>query len=389
MPSCRSRLVTLHGARRHRQDPRRPGSRAPVRRRAAGRGLVRRPVGAVGAAAARDRHRQRREPAARRHGEGRERRAAARTRATRHAAGARQLRAPDARGRPARAGDAGRRPESARAGDVAGTAAHPRRARVRPRAAGRSRRPASPSTSRRATARCGCSNTRARSVDRRFALSAANLPVAVDLVPPPRRQSAGDRDGGGARCRCSACETLASRLEERLLLLRSAARSALSRHQTLRATLEWSHALLDPREQAVLRRLAVFVGSFRVDTAQRAIADAEMDEWAVLDALSALVDKSLVQTERLEPPRYRLLETMRLFCAEQLVRCGDGALAEQRHGACRWPSSPRRSSATSGRCPMRPGWPATRAEYDDLQIAFDRALRPPRRRRRRRHRASR
>jgi predicted ATPase/DNA-binding winged helix-turn-helix (wHTH) protein len=213
---------------------------------------------------------------------------------------------------------------------------------------------------------------RARSLDRRFALSATNLPVAIELV---RRLDGNPLaiEMAAARVPLLGLETLASRLGERLLLLRNAARSALSRHQTLRATLEWSHALLDPREQAVLRRLSVFAGSFRVDTAQRAIAGVEMDEWAVLDALSALVDKSLVQTERLDPPRYRLLETMRLFCAEQLQRCGDAALAEQRHGA---------ALAELAEAVERDFWEMSdaawlaryAAEYDDLQVAFDRAL---------------
>jgi len=216
---------------------------------------------------------------------------------------------------------------------------------------------------------------RARSVDRRFTLSASNLPVATDLV---RRLDGNPLaiEMAAARIPLLGLETLASRLEERLLLLRNAARSALSRHQTLRATLEWSHALLDSREQTVLRRLSVFAGSFRVDTAQHAIADADMDEWAVLDALSALVDKSLVQTERLEPPRYRLLETMRLFCAEQLARCGDGELAEQRHGV---------AMAELAEAVERDFWEMSdaawlaryAAEYDDLQIAFDRALARP------------
>ena len=213
---------------------------------------------------------------------------------------------------------------------------------------------------------------RARSVDRRFSLSAANLPVAIDLV---RRLDGNPLaiEMASARIPLLGLETLASRLGERLLMLRSATRSALSRHQTLRATLEWSHGLLDAREQVVLRRLSTFVGSFRVDTAQRAIAGDDMDEWVVLDALSTLVDKSLVQTERLEPPRYRLLETMRLFCAEQLERCGDGALAGQRHGV---------AMAELAESVERDFWEMSdaawlsryAAEYDDLQAAFDRAF---------------
>ena len=136
---------------------------------------------------------------------------------------------------------------------------------------------------------------RARSIDRRFALTPANVGVASELV---RRLDGNPLaiEMAAARIPLLGLETLASRLGERLVLLRNAARSALSRHQTLRATLEWSHALLDGREQMVLRRLSVFVASFRIDSAQRAVAVDGLDEWAVLDTLAGLVDKSLVQT---------------------------------------------------------------------------------------------
>ena len=89
-------------------------------------------------------------------------------------------------------------------------------------------------------------------------------------------------------------------------LLTGGARTALPRHQTLRAALEWSHGLLSVDEQVVLRRLSVFVGGFTLELAQQVACGEQLDEWAVLDALGGLVDKSLVVvTTTGEPPRYR------------------------------------------------------------------------------------
>lgn len=213
---------------------------------------------------------------------------------------------------------------------------------------------------------------RVHSADRRFALTPGNFEIAIDLV---QRLDGNPLaiEMAAARVPFLGLRTLATRLGERLQLLRSSNRAVVARHQTLRATLDWSHSLLEPREQRVLRRLSMFVGSFRVDIAQRALVDADMDEWFVLDAVSNLVDKSLVQTELLEPPRYRLLETMRVFCAEQLERCGDAAVAEQRHGDAIaglaheaeesfWEMSDASWLASYG------------GDYDDLRAAFDRAV---------------
>ena len=82
--------------------------------------------------------------------------------------------------------------------------------------------------------------------------------------------------------------------------------------ETLRAALEWSHTLLSGAEKAVFRRLGVFAGGFTMELAQAVVGDAQLDEWAVLEHLSALVDKSLVIAETaLGSTRYRLLETVR------------------------------------------------------------------------------
>jgi predicted ATPase len=96
--------------------------------------------------------------------------------------------------------------------------------------------------------------------------------------------------------------------------LAAGSRVVLRRHQTLRATLEWSHGLLTPDQSTVIRRLGVFAGSFTLEAAQHVASDDRIDGWAVLEHLGTLVDKSLVLAEGDPLPRYRLLETTRV-CA--------------------------------------------------------------------------
>lgn len=128
---------------------------------------------------------------------------------------------------------------------------------------------------------------------------------------------------------------LAAGLGERLRLLTVGSRGAPQRQQTLRAALAWSHALLAPAEQVVFRRLGVFAGGFALEMAQAVVAEAggdgRLDAWAVVDALSALVDRSLVAADRSEPPRYRLLESARAFALEQLSEAGERTEIRRRH----------------------------------------------------------
>ena len=171
---------------------------------------------------------------------------------------------------------------------------------------------------------------RARAVDRLFALSESTIAGAIELC----RHLDGIAlaiEMAAVRLPLLGLEALQARLGERLKLLRGASRLMPARHQTLRATLDWSHSLLNSEEQAVLRRLSVFAGSFRLDMAQRVAATEDLDEWMVLDALTALIDKSLVQVERNEPPRYRLLETTRLYAAERLLEHAETEATLRRH----------------------------------------------------------
>ena len=135
------------------------------------------------------------------------------------------------------------------------------------------------------------------------------IPLAIELA--------------AARVPLLGVEGLRSRLGERFNVLTAGARAVLRRHQTLRATLEWSHGLLTAEEQRVFRRLGVFAGTFTLEAAQYVARDAQIDGWAALDHLGALVDKSLVLAEGDPVPRYRLLETTRAYALERLGEAGE------------------------------------------------------------------
>lgn len=168
---------------------------------------------------------------------------------------------------------------------------------------------------------------RTRAADPRFTLRQDNAAAAVDIC---RRL-----DGiplaielAAARVPLLGLAGVRDRLDEQLELLSGGLRTALPRHQTLRAALEWSYALLSVDERSVFDRLGVFAGSFSMQAAQQLAADAANDRWAVLEHLAALVDKSLVLVEMCEPPRYRLLQSSRALALEQLS--ANGRLDEMR-----------------------------------------------------------
>ncbi len=171
---------------------------------------------------------------------------------------------------------------------------------------------------------------RARAVDPRFALTAGNLPMVseicqrLDGIPLAIELAT-------ARLPLLGAEGLRARLNERFNLLTGGARVVLRRHQTLRATLEWSHALLTADEQTVFRRLGVFAGGFTLEAAQYVASDERIDPWTVLDYLGALVDKSLVLAEGDPIPRYRMLETARVYALERLAEASETPETLRRH----------------------------------------------------------
>ncbi len=144
------------------------------------------------------------------------------------------------------------------------------------------------------------------------------LPLAIELA--------------AARMRVLSVQQIAGRLDDRFHLLTSSLRTAPQRHRALEATFDWSHELLSAAERTVFRRLAVFVGGWRLEAAEAVCAGGDVRSEAVLDLLQALVDKSLVVVENREgQSRYRLLETIREYALQKLADAGEHAVVRDRH----------------------------------------------------------
>jgi non-specific serine/threonine protein kinase len=172
---------------------------------------------------------------------------------------------------------------------------------------------------------------RARAVESHFALTARNAPAVaqvccrLDGLPLALELAA-------ARVRALTVDQIVTRLDQRFRLLAGGSRSAVPRHQTLAATLDWSYDLLDEPERALLCRVAVFAGSFTLDAAEAVGAGEPIQANAVLDVLTSLVDKSLVVARAAgSEERYTLLETIRHFAEGRLVQSGEAAQVRDRH----------------------------------------------------------
>ncbi len=119
---------------------------------------------------------------------------------------------------------------------------------------------------------------------------------------------------------------IAARLDQRFRLLTGGSRNAMPRQQTLQATVDWSFGLLSAQERETLTRLSVFAGGFDLDAAEAVCPSADVDALDVLDLLALLVDKSLVVADHSpQMVRYRLLETIRQYSAQELLRASGDA----------------------------------------------------------------
>jgi predicted ATPase/DNA-binding winged helix-turn-helix (wHTH) protein len=157
------------------------------------------------------------------------------------------------------------------------------------------------------------------------AAAVAQLCIHLDGMPLALELAA-------ARARSLSIEEINRRLSDRFRLLTSGARGALPRQQTLRATLDWSHDLLGEDERVLLRRVAVFPGSFTADAAHAIAMDTQTDDLAVIDLLSQLVARSLLLADTSgDATRYRLLETMRAYAYEKLGEAGETDALTRRH----------------------------------------------------------
>jgi predicted ATPase len=167
---------------------------------------------------------------------------------------------------------------------------------------------------------------------------------------------------------------IVERLDDSLDLLSSGARTAMTRQQTLRATLAWSFELLDAGEQVLLRRLAVFAGSFGLDAAEDVCDKEPLERSEAVALLGRLVDKSLVHVEEGSGEhRYRLLETVRQYAAEQLEQGGEREEFECRHR--HWYVELAESDPTpAGDLPARDRLRRLDLERDNLRAALASAL---------------
>jgi len=137
-----------------------------------------------------------------------------------------------------------------------------------------------------------------------------------------------------ARTRMLSVEEISERLDDSFGLLASGGRTAMPRHRTLHATMDWSHDLLPDEEQVLFRRLSVFAGGFMLEAAEVVCADEDLGRDDVLELLSHLVDKSLVTAqERGGETRYRLLEMVRQYGREKLEGAEQEDEVGRRHAA--------------------------------------------------------
>jgi predicted ATPase/DNA-binding winged helix-turn-helix (wHTH) protein len=134
-----------------------------------------------------------------------------------------------------------------------------------------------------------------------------------------------------ARAAVLGVSEVASRLEDRFSLLTAGRRTALARHQTLRAALDWSYDLLTASEQRLLCHLSIFLAGFTLEAAAAVVRDTG-HETTVIGGIANLVGKSLLMLDAsASGGRWRLLETIRAYALEKLQESGEAASAQRRH----------------------------------------------------------
>jgi len=197
-------------------------------------------------------------------------------------------------------------------------------------------------------------------LDATTAPAVAEICVRLDGMPLALELAA-------ARTSALAPAQIASRLDDALRVLGRGSRTAVTRQQTLHATLAWSHDLLEQDERALFRRLAVFAGSMSLEAVEHVCGGDGLD---VVDLLSRLVDKSLVQADQADGTvRYRLLETIRQFADQRLRDAGERAARVRAHRdwylAVAAAHDPERAVGVVNDTPQ-----ALDAEHDNLRAAL-------------------
>lgn len=172
---------------------------------------------------------------------------------------------------------------------------------------------------------------RAHAVDQHFALTEDNVTIVAEIC---RRL-----DGiplaielAAARAKVLSLKTLVEKLDDRFRILTGGERTALPRHQTMRAAIEWSYDLLTPQERLLLARLGVFAGGATLDAAGAVCLGGVVDEINLFDLLASLTDKSLVVADTSgDTERFRLLESTAAYALEKLAAGRERERMARRH----------------------------------------------------------
>ncbi|RVX41734.1 non-specific serine/threonine protein kinase [Nonomuraea polychroma] len=189
------------------------------------------------------------------------------------------------------------------------------------------------------------------------------IPLAIELA--------------AARLASLSIEQVVSRLEDRLALLTGGNPAALPRQQTLRATIDWSHALCTPQERRLWARLSVFAGGFDLDAAESVCVDADLGGEEILDLVDGLVKQSIIMRVEVKGSvRYRMLETIRDYGRERLAEQGEMDRLSSRHRDYFLGLVERMNAGWSG-----PGQVAAlarlRTDHDNLRAALEWCMRDP------------
>ncbi|MBG0816457.1 AfsR/SARP family transcriptional regulator [Planomonospora sp. ID82291] len=185
------------------------------------------------------------------------------------------------------------------------------------------------------------------------------MPLAIELA--------------AVRLRTMSVDQLARRLDDRFRLLTGGSRTALSRHRTLRAVVDWSWDLLTEAERGVLRRLSVFSGGAGLEAAERVCGEGLPAGERVFEVLTALIEKSLVLADGGDVPRYRMLGTIREYAADRLVEAGEGESARRAHLA--WFTELAETADPHLRAAGQLEWLAVlEAEHDNIAAALRGAI---------------
>ncbi len=187
------------------------------------------------------------------------------------------------------------------------------------------------------------------------------LPLAIELAAP--------------RIKTLTPDQISQRLDNRFRLLTGGSRTALPRQQTMQAAIQWSHDLLSEPERVLFRRLSVFSGGWTLEAAESVCSGDGLDEWDVVELLSSLVAKSLVQSDEDDGPghRYRMLETLRHYSGELRLASPGSEAVRARHRDW-FLGLAERAEAELNR-PEQATWlDRLEAEHDNLRSALDLSL---------------